>query len=153
MLNSGNNQMPTLARDIQSLNLSNNLISELGDAELSEKKFRNLQRLYLSANQLFQIHPNAFFKLTGLIELDLSYNQLISLVQEASNGNESSECFMRQLANLRQLNLASNKLARLEARTFADLRQLRQLILSKWVNYSGLIIETLQLASILSPPN
>lgn len=133
--------MPTLARDIQSMNLSNNLISELGDAELSEKKFRNLQRLYLATNKIVSIHPNAFYKLTGLIELDLSFNELISLHQMSSNNNsntlttstinEATMNFMTQLANLRHLNLASNKLNRLRARTFVNLRQLRQLILSR----------------------
>lgn len=134
--------MPTLARDIQSMNLSNNLISELGDAELSEKKFRNLQRLYLATNKIVSIHPNAFYKLTGLIELDLSFNELISLHQMSSNNNNSNTLttstingatmnFMTQLANLRHLNLASNKLNRLRARTFVNLHQLRQLILSR----------------------
>lgn len=81
--------MPTLNRDIQSLNLSSNKINELNEMEFSEKKFRNLQRLYLSSNQLSSIHQSAFYKLTGLVELDLSFNQLITLA--SPNGNKKNK--------------------------------------------------------------
>lgn len=70
--------MQTLQRDIQLLNLSSNQIGQLDEMEFYEKKFGNLQKLYLNANQLRHIHTSAFYKLTGLIELDLSDNLLTS---------------------------------------------------------------------------
>lgn len=149
--------MPTLNRDIQQLNLASNNLTSLEEAEFYRKKFRNLQKLYLNTNQLLRIHSNAFHKLTGLIELDLSENLISSLKSkfqvspkpeqdlqssqwnlvtkpehrlDKSNLAESS--FLNSdLSQLRHLNLASNQLIKLENFAFSQLGQLRQLILSR----------------------
>lgn len=191
--------MPTLNRDIQQLNLASNNISTLGPAEFYKKKFTNLQKIYLATNQLFRVHSGAFYKLTGLIELDLSENSIASLAnnaEEDDGDNDSSidhdqdfgaqiddkeeasattrknasdkppasrsqefqedfrtsskklgrakpttttrlvvrgqpGSFLRGLSQLRQLNLASNQLKRIDKFTFSPLTQLRQLILSR----------------------
>lgn len=184
--------MVTLNRDIQQLNLVRNNITSLSAGEFYKKKFRNLQKIYLNSNQLSTIHSSAFYKLTGLIELDLSENYLTNLSQidndnnkhqftvdelmmrksykkqeeeeeneevendekVASNNykslqsttkrkqselminiinanNNRSDSFLQDLSQLRQLNLASNQLSRLEEFIFSPLIQLRQLYLSR----------------------
>lgn len=82
LAHAGDNQMQTLNRDIQLLNLASNNISILKRNEFSRKKFRNLQKLYLNTNQLMHVDSDAFFKLTGLVELDVSEN-LISRFDES----------------------------------------------------------------------
>lgn len=72
-------QTSTLDRDIQLLNLSSNLIEQIEAQEFYERKFSNLQKLFLASNQIEHIDPSAFHKLIGLIELDLSQNFLHSL--------------------------------------------------------------------------
>lgn len=76
---SGSNQMSTLNRDIQQLDLSVNNITQLESQEFSRKKFKNLQKIYLNTNQVLSVHPDAFYKLIGLIELDLSENLISNL--------------------------------------------------------------------------
>lgn len=137
-------QMSTLNRDIQQLELSHNNISRLNQSEFYDNKFRNLQKIYLNANQLREIEPRAFHKLTGLIELDLSANMLTDLFASAPNlstsdslgqaadiGARLKQSFLYDLVKLRQLNLAANQLSRLEPFTFVRLGQLRQLFLSE----------------------
>lgn len=149
--NAGNNQMPTLNRDLQQLNLTGNKIASLRKAEFYRKKFRNLQKIYLSANGLHRIDSGAFYKLTGLVELDLSENLLTRLgeqldetytgeqlgedledIQELSvNATGSKGSFLHDLSQLRSLNLASNQLTHLAGFIFEAQVQLRQLILSR----------------------
>lgn len=157
--NAGNNQMPTLNRDIQQLNLASNSISRLKRAEFYRKKFRNLQKIYLNANQILHIDSSAFYKLTGLVELDLSENLISKFDEQQMNENDSSEdlrledfedlknkssklaeqtsgserakTFLQDLSQLRHLNLASNQLERIEKFTFAPLTQLTKLTLSR----------------------
>lgn len=131
---SGNNQMPTLNRDIQQLNLASNNLTSLEAQAFHKRKFRNLQKLFINRNQLGQISGQAFYKLTGLIELDLSENLLAELADSNSSsysGSSEVDTFLRDLNQLRQLSLASNKLTRLEAFAFRSLIQLRQLDLSR----------------------
>lgn len=149
--------MPTLTRDIQLLNLTANNIISLRRAEFYRKKFRNLQKIHLASNKLLRIDPNAFFKLTGLVELDLSENLLAQLegeqleesystsglfsedfddIQELSLNITTSAGltrlgFLHDLLQLRLLNLASNQLTHLSALAFVSQTQLRQLILSR----------------------
>jgi len=152
--NAGNNQMPTLNRDIQQLNLASNNITTLHGAEFFKKKFRNLQKIYLSSNKLSQIDSGAFYKLTGLIELDLSENLVVRFEESFDDGAELGDqdgaelaaseseslrtrfsgkrgSFLQDLGQLRLLNLASNKLKKLEKFAFSPLTQLRQLYLSR----------------------
>lgn len=164
----GNNQMPTLNRDIQQLNLASNNISNLSGSEFFKKKFRNLQKIYLNTNQLRKIDSSAFYKLTGLVELDLSENMISGfddklIVEGNHNATDSVDSlavvidqrtstnhrqvvgagrrregrihgvrtFLQDLTQLRQLNLASNRLTRLDEFTFSPLTQLHQLYLSR----------------------
>lgn len=157
---SSDNQMLTLNRDIQQLNLTANNISSLREEEFHRKKFRNLQKVYLGANKISRVHSRAFYMLTGLIELDLSQNFIVSLQVDDSEGEQQDSIvvassreeqlgannktqvanskssrpkgsFLEHLAALRQLNLASNQLTSVEAGAFVQLSQLRQLILSR----------------------
>lgn len=155
--------MATLNRDIQALNMSSNELTHLSSHEFAQKKFRNLQKLQLDHNKLVSIEPGAFFKLTGLIELDLSDNLLERLEaskaetttatvpendEERAKHSEISKTsssktnqtrvnalatgsFLQDLAQLRQLNLNSNKLRRLAGFAFSLVAQLRQLYLSR----------------------
>jgi Leucine-rich repeat (LRR) protein len=82
----GDQRMATLNRDVQALNLSSNQIGRLAAGEFAQKKFRNLQKLHISHNKLVSIEPGAFFKLTGLVELDLSDNLLERLEAPALGG-------------------------------------------------------------------
>ena len=59
--------------------MAHNKLSLLGRKELSRLRYGNLQKLFLQANQLQAIHSSAFYKLTGLIELDLGENLLSTL--------------------------------------------------------------------------
>lgn len=68
--------MSTLNRDIQQLNLASNNITSLKRNEFYGKKFGNLQKINLNNNKLSQIDSRAFYKLTGLVELDLSENSI-----------------------------------------------------------------------------
>lgn len=156
--NAGNNQMQTLNRDIQQLNLSTNNITQLESGEFFKKKYRNLQKIFINDNQIASIDSDAFDKLTGLIELDLSENQLhnndrtgvrhrteshandeqdnhnmedYEVGFKDDNTNQDKLSFLRHLTQLRQLNLASNHLSRLDKFTFSQLTQLRQLSLSR----------------------
>lgn len=151
------------------MDLSENNITHLSEAEFYTKKFQNLQKIYLNSNQIDRIAPNAFHKLTGLIELDLSSNFLVDLHERAlvsqmissldgdtsksskqskndnnnkrnKTGNEQEasvttrrlkSTFLYELTQLRQLNLASNQLGKLDAFTFIRMGQLRQLFLSE----------------------
>lgn len=91
LASAGNNQMPTLNRDIQQLNLASNSISTIKSKEFFGKKFRNLQKLYLNSNRVSRIDLRAFFKLTGLIELDLSENLISSLSYDRVMINDHSK--------------------------------------------------------------
>lgn len=77
----------TLNRDIQFLYLSGNNLTKLNEQEFDRKNFRNLQKLFLNSNELVQIHASAFYKLTGLIELDLSENFLPSIFSSSINSS------------------------------------------------------------------
>lgn len=146
--------MPTLNRDIQLLNLTNNLIVGLESDEFYEKKFINLQKIFLNHNKISYVHHRAFNKLTGLVELDLSYNIISELEsdvktkdqqtvidnntrtrrieeEEDENGNGKVTTFLNDLIHLRTLNLANNKLTSLKGSPFVALSQLRQLYLSR----------------------
>lgn len=140
-------QLATLNRDLQQLNLSSNNLTSLGRDEFLRKKFSNLQKIFLNSNQIARIHSSAFYKLIGLIELDLSENFISKLEdqEEDLRGEGSSwtgsdkgpraklksKTFLQHLGPLRQLNLTSNLLQQLEAFSFSPLTQLRQLDLSR----------------------
>lgn len=121
--------------------------------EFAQKKFKNLQKIQLDHNKLQTIEPGAFHKLTGLIELDLSDNQLEQLELEfggqalavsrvvqsiTPNANPTSQpwdgapkSFLQDLVQLRHLNMNSNRLKRIGSLAFSPTVQLRQLYLSR----------------------
>lgn len=184
----GNNQMQTLNRDLQQLNLASNNITHLFRGEFFDKKFNNLQKIFLNSNNIVRVDLKAFRKLIGLVELDLSenfisrfdeivsnngeeddddddyddsHNKIENLTSDNNNSNKYVEhknnqnfikskssplyskykidnktvihrrTFLQHLTQLRQLNLASNLLVRVEAFTFSPLIQLRHLDLSR----------------------
>lgn len=161
-----NNQIKTLNRDVQQLNLASNNITTLRRAEFARKQFKNLQKIYLTSNQLQHVDFGAFRKLTGLVELDLSENLIErfdeslemkvgglagddeeqedeeeaeeaqvqanqSARQKKSSRKLATRTFLGALRSVRQLNLNSNQLTRIEKFAFSPLGQLRQLSLSK----------------------
>lgn len=128
--------MSTLDRDIQVLNITGNKISRLSDDELSRKNFMNLQKIYLNSNSISSIDRRAFHKLIGVIELDLSDNRIEKLKPDNSETSPmepigGSETFLNELKSLRILNLAGNKLSKLNDCAFSALDLLRQLHLSR----------------------
>lgn len=153
--NAGNNQMPTLNRDLQMLNLTRNKILVLTSEEFNRKKWRNLQKIYLNSNKIKRIDNRAFHKLTGLVELDLSDNQLARLEDQidqqeaellqaslsepaietslkiASRGRNRGT-FLSELTQLRILDLSGNNITKLDDFSFSALNQLRQLHLSRF---------------------
>lgn len=160
------NVMSTLTRDIQQLLLSSNNITQLDSEELSRKKLTNLQKLHINANQIKRVQARAFHKIIGLVELDLSDNFIESLYDRIEQGDDNAAnqssvskldaasgadkqalgretSFLSDLGKLRQLNLDSNRLTRLDANVFSKLAQLRQLYLSRLVHVSSCIYITL----------
>jgi len=83
--------MSTLNRDIQLLDLARNNLTILRRQEFWRKNYRNLQKLFLNSNQLARVHEAAFFKLTGLIELDLSENLLSRFDEQFESREEEVE--------------------------------------------------------------
>lgn len=125
--------MPTLNRDIQQLNLAQNVIVELKSEEFSGKKFRNLQKIYLNSNQIRQIDLKAFYKLTGLIELDLSDNliskltdddQLITSKADHVKDDESDTNLIKGLDSLKDTKMENRTLSSSSSSSFEHQQQM-----------------------------
>ena len=66
----------------QVLNFTGNGLTILHSERFKKMDLINLQKLYLSNNQIIKIHDRAFKGLTNLVELDLSDNMLTSVPTE-----------------------------------------------------------------------
>lgn len=104
----------------QVLNFSGNALTLLPNERFKKMDLINLQKIYLSRNQLMKIHERAFRGLTNLVELDLSENAL-SIVP--------TETFADYPALMR-LSLSGNPIRALHTNAFKHLAFLTTLELS-----------------------
>ncbi|XP_017032840.1 uncharacterized protein kek2 [Drosophila kikkawai] len=104
----------------QVLNFSGNALQVLQSERFLRMDLLNLQKIYLSRNQLIRIHEKAFRGLTNLVELDLSDNAL---------QNVPSETF-QDYSSLMRLSLSGNPIRELKTSAFRHLSFLTTLELS-----------------------
>ncbi|KAH8353664.1 hypothetical protein KR084_012562 [Drosophila pseudotakahashii] len=104
----------------QVLNFSGNSLQVLQSERFLRMDLLNLQKIYLSRNQLIRIHEKAFRGLTNLVELDLSENAL---------QNVPSETF-QDYSSLMRLSLSGNPIRELKTSAFRHLSFLTTLELS-----------------------
>ncbi|XP_017065518.1 uncharacterized protein LOC108104127 [Drosophila eugracilis] len=104
----------------QVLNFSGNTLQVLQSERFLRMDLLNLQKIYLSRNQLIRIHEKAFRGLTNLVELDLSENAL---------QNVPSETF-QDYSSLMRLSLSGNPIRELKTSAFRHLSFLTTLELS-----------------------
>ncbi|KAL7742163.1 hypothetical protein ACLKA6_018400 [Drosophila palustris] len=120
----GGQQLSTLPEGMdpgtQVLNFSGNGLQVLQSERFLRMDLLNLQKIYLSRNQLIRIHEKAFRGLTNLVELDLSENTL---------QNVPSETF-QDYSSLMRLSLSGNPIRELKTSAFRHLSFLTTLELS-----------------------
>jgi len=104
----------------QVLILNNNNFQVLPAKVFQERGLNNLQKVFLSHCKLGVIAEDAFFQLTNLVELDLSFNLLTSVPFES----------LQHTPFLRKLYLDSNPIQTIRENSFASLQHLTYLNLS-----------------------
>ncbi|XP_031338993.1 reticulon-4 receptor-like 2 isoform X1 [Photinus pyralis] len=116
--NAGFTTLPeSLDSEMQVLNISGNSITKLGKDAFKKVGLVNLQRIYMRATGLRDIHRDAFRELIILVEVDLSDNEIANLQANTFFGNE----------RLRVLCLNGNPLRKLGQAQFPTLPHLRTL--------------------------
>jgi len=105
---------------IQVLHLEKNPIKTLSDKIFMSRDMINLQKVYLQNCSLEAIHQNAFQSLVLMIELDLSNNNIKTLLQGTFEGN----------IRIRKLWLQNNPLKSLHEFSFPSIPHLKSLDLS-----------------------
>ncbi|KAK8774860.1 hypothetical protein V5799_010608 [Amblyomma americanum] len=103
--------------NLQVLNLTHNLIQALPKHAFVNAGLTNVQKLYLSRCELSHIDDLALFKVTNLIELDLSDNKLSAVPTAALSSTQK----------LKSLNLNRNPITALADMAFAELSDLTHL--------------------------
>ncbi|XP_077333194.1 toll-like receptor 2 [Lithobates pipiens] len=107
---------PNLPKQLQRLDISNNLIQEITDTDL--QPYKELEVLLVNNNDIHSISQNAFQSLVNLEELDISYNKLTSMLP----------AWFRHLQSLKRLNLLGNQYTSLgESSLFSALSSLKDL--------------------------
>lgn len=106
---------------LQVLNLTHNLIQTLPKRAFFTAGLVNVQKLYLSRCELSHIDDSALFKVTNLIELDLSDNKLTVVPTAALSSTR----------NLRTLYINRNPITALADMAFAELTELAHLELTE----------------------
>lgn len=101
--------------------MTNNRLDHLTKWIFFNANFTNVQKIFLANNQLESIEEGAFYRLIGLVELDVSAN----LLQKLPTNVTYSHCLQ-----LRILNLSQNKLTIVPSNAFKPLYNLRQLSLA-----------------------
>ncbi|KAH8410380.1 hypothetical protein KR215_001235 [Drosophila sulfurigaster] len=141
----------------QVLNFSGNGLQVLQSERFLRMDLLNLQKIYLSRNQLMRIHEKAFRGLTNLVELDLSENALSlvpsetfqdysSLMRLSLSGNpirELKTSAFRHLSFLTTLELSNCQVERIENEAFVGMDNL------EWLRLDGNRIAFIQGAHIL----
>lgn len=141
----------------QVLNFSYNGLTVLQNERFQSMELTNLQKIYLSHNELIRIHDRAFRGLSNLVELDLSYNKLTSVPTET----------FQDYSSLMRLSLSNNPVRELKASAFKYLSYLTTLDLNdcqiiviedgtflgmdnlEWLRLDGNQIRTIRGAKIL----
>lgn len=109
-----------LSSELQVLDLSNNVISEIRGHEMMRARQQNLHKLYLRNSTIESLHRDSFRNLTILIELDLSSNKLKRL----------DPGLFDDLKKLRVIMLNSNQIERIENNLFQNLKFLTKVELN-----------------------
>lgn len=136
----------------QVLNFTGNNLQHLMSERFLKMDLINLQKIYLSRNQLVRIHDKAFRGLSNLVELDLSENMLTavpsetfqdytSLMRLILNGNPIRELksnAFKHLSFLTTLELSNCQLSRVENEAFYGLDNL------EWLRLDGNRISALR---------
>ncbi|XP_061389445.1 leucine-rich repeat-containing protein 15, partial [Musca vetustissima] len=136
----------------QVLNFSGNALQVLQSERFLRMDLLNLQKIYLSRNQLIRIHEKAFRGLTNLVELDLSENSLqhiptetfqdySSLMRLSLSGNpirELKTSAFRYLSFLTTLELSNCQIERIENEAFVGMDNL------EWLRLDGNRISYIQ---------
>ncbi|ALC38621.1 kek2 [Drosophila busckii] len=104
----------------QVLNFSGNALQVLQSERFLRIDLLNLQKIYLSRNQLIRINEKAFRGLTNLVELDLSENALQQVPSET----------FQDYSSLMRLSLSGNPIRELKTSAFRHLSFLTTLELS-----------------------
>lgn len=104
----------------QVLSLNKNNFQILPTKVFQERGLSNLQKVFLAECKLGVIAPDAFDKLTNLVELDLSSNLLTNIPSEA----------LEHAKNIRRLQLNGNPIRHIRRRSLAMLEHLNSLELS-----------------------
>jgi hypothetical protein len=105
----------------QVLNFSYNSLSVIQNERFQTMELTNLQKIYLSNNELIRIHDRAFRGLSNLVELDLSNNRLASIPTET----------FQDYSSLMRLSLSNNPIRDLKASAFKYLSYLTTLELNE----------------------
>lgn len=104
----------------QVLNFSHNSLTVLQSERFQKMELINLQKIYLSNNELIRINDRAFRGLSNLVELDLSDNMLTSIPTET----------FQDYSSLMRLSLSGNPIRDLKTSAFKYLSYLTTLELS-----------------------
>lgn len=113
-------QIPKIDASTQVLDMSGNNLQTLSNDQFIRANLLNLQKLFLRNCKIGEIEFQTFKGLTNLVELDLSYNLLVSIPSEAFSF----------LPSLRDLTIAANHIHKIDAHTFEKIPSLHELDLS-----------------------
>ncbi|XP_003703999.2 uncharacterized protein LOC100876618 [Megachile rotundata] len=144
--------------DVLALDLSDNVISLLGDYELMDAGYVNLLYLNLSRNSITEIRINAFEGLTNLTVLDLSNNHLYFILPDVflqspnlatlklAHNNFNSNVPILYSPTLMELSLNGCRISELPQNTFNGLANIRRLDLSYnlMIQMSSMVLQPLQ---------
>lgn len=157
----GGHQLRSIPLEIdtgtQVLNFSSNGLEVLQSERFNSMGLINLQKIYLSNNELIRIHDRAFRGLSNLVELDLSDNRLTtiptetfqdysSLMRLSLNGNpirELKTSAFKYLSYLTTLELSNCQIASIEDEAFIGMDNL------EWLRLDGNRIRAIRGSHIL----
>ncbi|KAG1948834.1 carboxypeptidase N subunit [Pimephales promelas] len=115
------------AVDVRVLGLAGNFIHNLSAFDFM--RYGNLMRLNLQFNQIRNIHPKAFEKLSKLEELYLG-NNLISAIQPGTLQHIGNNVF-QNLKKLTKLSLSHNKIVKLDNDALKGLARVKEFEIDK----------------------
>lgn len=145
---SENTEIPkNLPVKLRNLTINGGKFSELRDKDLAN--YVNLEKLQLTRNNLYKIHPNTFSNLTHLRFLVIQYNPLETLDEYSFGGirnlteliiTNNQIRYIRQRAfynssNIRQFDLRHNPVERIESYAFTNVRDVEHLHLPLYVRH------------------
>ncbi|XP_045777403.1 probable leucine-rich repeat receptor-like protein kinase At1g35710 isoform X2 [Maniola jurtina] len=128
-----------LGMTVETLDLSNGKLTELGDKAFSSLS-SNLRYLNMSNNLIENITETAFQSLQNLAQLDLSFNNLIDIEFKTNDLIQLTEYYLhnnkikkitpnmfRNMTKLVKLDLSQNKIVDIEFNSFIELINLKEL--------------------------